>query len=85
MLENEIIKEISTSSEKTAAQVLLKFQVTRGVVVIPKSANEERMAKNKDLFSWNFSKEENEKMKSLNNGTRLWYEERVKHSKYFPW
>ena len=85
MLENEKIKEIAESSKKSAAQVLLKFQVARGVVVIPKSANEERMAKNKDLFDWNFSKDETEKLKSIDNGTRIWYEERVKHSKYFPW
>lgn len=85
MLENEKIKEIAESSKKSAAQVLLKFQVARGVVVIPKSANEERMAKNKDLFDWNFSKDETEKLQSIDNGTRIWYEERVKHSKYFPW
>lgn len=43
---------------KTAAQVALKWNVQRGVIVIPKSSNPERMAKNLDIWDFELTDEE---------------------------
>ena len=37
---------------RSAGQILLKFQVQRGVIVIPKSGNSKRQSENFDLFSF---------------------------------
>ncbi|MBR3345032.1 MAG: aldo/keto reductase [Solobacterium sp.] len=54
---------------KSAAQVVLKWNVQRGVVILPKSTKPERMAQNKDLFDFTLTDEEMEQItaKSLDH------------------
>lgn len=47
------LTEISAKYGKSAAQVVLRWNVQRGVVVIPKSVHRERMEQNIDI--WNFT------------------------------
>lgn len=49
LLENEVINEIAKKYDATPAQVLISWQLHRGVSVIPKSSNSERIKEN--LFS----------------------------------
>ncbi|MEE6521078.1 hypothetical protein FKM82_019111, partial [Ascaphus truei] len=46
LLEDPLLNAIGKKYEKTAAQVALRFNVQRGVVVIPKSFNTERIREN---------------------------------------
>lgn len=46
MLENNVVLSIAEKHGKTAAQVLLRFIVQKGIVVIPKSTNPQRLALN---------------------------------------
>ena len=62
----------------------MKFQVNRGIVVIPKSGKESRMKSNFDLFSWEMNDEDMKELENMNQNLRGWTEERVIHSKYFP-
>ncbi|MCD8329188.1 MAG: aldo/keto reductase [Lachnospiraceae bacterium] len=48
-----VLTEIGAKYGKSAAQVALRWNVQRGVVVIPKSTHRNRMAQNFDI--WNFS------------------------------
>ena len=49
---------------KTVAQVLLKWQVQRGVITIAKSFTPSRIVENAELFSWELSEAEMEVLAS---------------------
>lgn len=47
-----LLKALGKKYNKTAAQVALRFNVQRGVVVIPKSFNPERIKDNFQVREW---------------------------------
>lgn len=64
-LNDPIIMEIAKNHGKSAAQVLLRFLVQRGIVVLPKSMKPERMAQNLDILDFSLTEEEMAKIKAL--------------------
>lgn len=54
----QILTSIGEKHNKTWAQIILRYQVERGVVVIPKSHNKERQALNLELFDFELTAEE---------------------------
>lgn len=56
--EDEEFKAIAAAHGKTVGQVLLRWNVQRGVVVIPKSTHVERIAENYDIFDFELSDDE---------------------------
>lgn len=64
-LKDEVIAEISNSHEKSAAQVLLRSLLQRGIVVLPKSVKAHRMAENKDILNFSLTEEEMKKIATL--------------------
>jgi diketogulonate reductase-like aldo/keto reductase len=52
------LKPISEKYNKTQAQILLRWSIQHGVIVIPKSSNKERIHENIDLFDFELSKDE---------------------------
>lgn len=56
--DNPVISQIGEKYEKTAAQVMLRWNIQRGVVVIPKSTHIERMEENFDVFDFVLSDED---------------------------
>lgn len=71
LLENEILKEIAKKYNKTAAQVVLRWDLQSQVVTIPKSTNERRLIENIDIFDFNLSKDDMDKIDSLNKDLRV--------------
>ena len=55
LFENETISEIGSKYGKTTAQVMLRWHIQRGVVVIPKSTHRERMEENLNVFDFALS------------------------------
>lgn len=62
---NETIAKIAAKYEKTVAQVILRWELQRGIVVIPKSVRIERMEQNFDVFDFTLSDEDMAVMASL--------------------
>ena len=58
LMDNSLLKDIAATKGKTAAQVCLRWALDKGVTVIPKSANPERIRENIDIFDFSLSKEE---------------------------
>ncbi len=54
----EKLSEIGEKYNKTWAQVILRYQIERGVVVIPKSHNQKRQEQNLDIFDFKLSDED---------------------------
>lgn len=52
LFENPVLAEIGARYGKSTAQVMLRWNIQRGVVVIPKSVHKERMAENFNIFDF---------------------------------
>ena len=55
---NPVVMKIGEKYGKTAAQVMLRWNIQRGVIVIPKSTHIERMRENFDVFDFTLSEED---------------------------
>ncbi len=62
---NEVLTEIAKSHNKTVAQVILRWNVQRDVVVIPKSVHKERIHENFNIFDFTLNDEEMQKISTL--------------------
>ena len=58
MLDDATIGQIASRLGRTPAQVILRWHVQNGFVVIPKSVTASRIAENFDLFSFELSQED---------------------------
>ncbi|MCD7955660.1 MAG: aldo/keto reductase [Lachnospiraceae bacterium] len=65
MFNNPTIAAIGEKYGKTVAQVILRWHIQRGIVVIPKSTHYERMAENFDVFDFSLSDEDMAAMAEL--------------------
>lgn len=58
---------------KTVAQVILRWHLQRGVVVIPKSTHRERMQENLEVFDFTLSSEDMERIAALDTKTSAFF------------
>ena len=63
-----VLTSIGEKYGKTAAQVALRWNVDRGVVVIPKSVHKARMEQNMDIWDFSLSPEDMEAVAALDLG-----------------
>ncbi|WP_283683761.1 aldo/keto reductase [Clostridium perfringens] len=71
LLENDILKAIAKKYNKTTAQVVLRWDLQNQVITIPKSTNEGRLVENIDIFGFNLSKDDMDRIDSLNKDLRV--------------
>lgn len=67
LLSNEILKSMANKYKRTVGQIVLRWIVQRGIVVIARSTNEERIAENINVFDFSLSEEDMYKISSLNS------------------
>lgn len=65
MFTNPILSEIAKNHNKSVAQVVLRWNIQRGVAVIPKSVRKERMIENINVFDFELTQDEMIKISTL--------------------
>lgn len=74
LLGDETITDIAKAHGVSSAQVILRWDLQRGIVVIPGSSNPEHIKENLDLFGFKLSEEEMEQITALDRGEKHdWY------------
>ncbi|GIN38281.1 aldo/keto reductase [Heyndrickxia oleronia] len=71
LLDNEVLAEIATKYNKSVAQVILRWDLQNGVVTIPKSTKEHRIIENANVFDFELTKEDMERIDDLNQNHRV--------------
>lgn len=71
LLENEDLQEIASKYGKSTAQIILRWDLQNGVVIIPKSTKEHRIVENASVFDFELKKEDMERINSLNENERV--------------
>ena len=69
--EHSLVTGLAGKYGKTPAQIILRWHVQSGFVVIPKSVNPKRIEENFDLFDFELSPEEMRSFEGLDAGKRL--------------
>ncbi|MGN0046984.1 MAG: aldo/keto reductase [Eggerthellaceae bacterium] len=70
---NSVLAEIGAAHGKSTAQVMLRWNMQRGVVVIPKSVHRERMAENIDVFDFELTVDEMAAIAALDTKTSSFF------------
>jgi diketogulonate reductase-like aldo/keto reductase len=71
VLEHAAVTSIASSYDKSPAQVLIRWSLQLGNVVIPRSSSAERIAENFDVFGFELSDSDMETLNGLDEGTRF--------------
>lgn len=74
LLSNEALKDIAGKYGKTVAQVILRWHLQEGFVVIPKSVTPSRIEENFNVFDFELTEGEMNVVRSLDTGKRLFFD-----------
>ena len=67
---NETITAIAQSHEKTSAQIILRWHLQAGFITIPGSSNPDHIAENYDIFDFELSDAEMQRIAAINQNRR---------------
>lgn len=71
ILKDPIILEIAKKYQKTSAQILLRWGLDKGFLIIPKSSNPQRIEENSKIFDFKLEQDEVLKISQLNKNLRM--------------
>lgn len=70
LLQEPLLVDLATKYNKTPAQIILRWDLDKGVVTIPKSVHEHRIIENSNIFDFQLTKEEIENIDTLNKNAQ---------------
>ena len=74
LLNDKVLKDIAQKYNKSAAQIILRWNVQREVIVIPGSSNREHIIENTEIYDFELSDEDMKKIAELNRDEKHdWY------------
>ncbi|KAG8327691.1 hypothetical protein J6590_015723 [Homalodisca vitripennis] len=88
ILNDSTVTDIAAKLNRTPAQVLLNFLILQNIAVIPKSVNPQRIQENSQIFDFELSADDIEKLRKLDRGQKgrivnfLFFSGVEKHSEY---
>ena len=71
VLENETLKALAEKYGKSPAQIVIRWDIQRGVVVMPKSTHKDRIASNMQVFDFELSDDDMAIISELNKNERV--------------
>ncbi|MCK0192614.1 aldo/keto reductase [Arenibacter sp. F20364] len=71
IFELDIMKDLAEKYDKTIAQIVLRWDLQKGVVTIPKSSKKERIRANADVFDFVLAPEDMKRLDALARGKRF--------------
>lgn len=75
VFKNPVLLQIAHKYNKTTGQVMLRWLLQRGIVVIPKSVHKERMEENMNVFDFQLDETDMEAIRSLDTKKSTIYDE----------
>ncbi len=76
LFQNEVLVSLAGKHKKSVAQIVLRWLIQRGVVVIPKSIRKERMIENFNVFDFELTTEDMDLIVSLDTKKSLFFDHR---------
>lgn len=73
MFNNTILRAIGEKYNKSVAQVILRWQLQRGIAIIPKSTHKERMAENLNVFDFTLTDADMKNIAALDTKTSSFF------------
>lgn len=67
---NEVIRDIATKYNKTSAQIILRWQLQAGYIVIPGSSNPDYILENYSIFDFSLNEEDMKNIADINKNQR---------------
>lgn len=68
LLTHPVFEELGKKYHKNPGQIILRFEVQEGAIVLPKSTNVERIRSNLDLFDFELTSDEMHRIQALDTG-----------------
>lgn len=76
IFKNEVLANIGKNYNKSVAQVILRWLTQRGVIVIPKTVNKDRMIQNFNIFDFELTHKEMKVIQTLDSNESLFFDHR---------
>jgi diketogulonate reductase-like aldo/keto reductase len=71
VLNNPVIKALAGEKRKTPAQISLRWSIQKGNVVIPKASSSEHLAENADVFAFELTPEDMDRIDGIEGNVRI--------------
>lgn len=85
LLNNPIITSLAHKYHKSPAQIILRWHIEMGFIVIPGSRDINHIKENIDLFDFNLNSDDMNLIASLNNGNRHYYRTEEDLKRFYDW